>query len=210
MLRTGLVVVRRTTRVSASSSSIARVVSETAIATVCPAWIRPRAIFWPQTTITPVALARRAGPAANGNCTKLHTSPHGDEKWPPGEYTFRLPLTGLPVYVDHQEEQAAASGFVPGDIGAARRFAEVDGIGLVTLIEIHAPAVLWDLAAGRRTGLSIGYCLDPPPDGGPEWVYLREVSLTSQPGDPRARVVSSGRLALHNWEVLTGEFVPAC
>src|SRR5262245_45661415 len=59
MLRTGLVVVRRTTRVSVSSSSMARVVSETAMLRVCPAWVRPRAIFWPQTTITPVALARR-------------------------------------------------------------------------------------------------------------------------------------------------------
>lgn len=27
--------------------------------TVCPAWVRPRAIFWPQTMISPVAEARR-------------------------------------------------------------------------------------------------------------------------------------------------------
>src|SRR5215471_14776636 len=59
MLRTGVVVVRRTTRVSLSSSSMARVVSETATVRVCPAWLRPRAIFCPQTTMTPVAEARR-------------------------------------------------------------------------------------------------------------------------------------------------------
>jgi hypothetical protein len=54
-----VVVVRRTMRASASSSSIASVVSDTAMVRVCPAWMRPRAIFCPQTTITPVALARR-------------------------------------------------------------------------------------------------------------------------------------------------------
>jgi hypothetical protein len=59
MLRTDVVVVRRTTRGSASSNSIARVVSETWTVTVYPAWTRPRAIFRPQTTMTSVAEARR-------------------------------------------------------------------------------------------------------------------------------------------------------
>src|SRR5215472_7788329 len=67
MLRTALVVVRRTTRVSASSSSILSVVSLTAIATVCPAWVRPRAIFCPQTSITLVAEARRCGGRGGGS-----------------------------------------------------------------------------------------------------------------------------------------------
>ena len=61
MLRTGVAVVRRTTRVSAPSSSIASVVSETATVKVFPAWTRARATFCPQITITPVALERRCG-----------------------------------------------------------------------------------------------------------------------------------------------------
>ena len=59
MLRTGWVVVRRTTRVSPSASSMASVVSETWTVTVRWAWTRPRAIFWPQIMITPLFEARR-------------------------------------------------------------------------------------------------------------------------------------------------------
>ena len=59
MLRTGMVVVRLTMRVSPSSSSIASVVSETLMVTVWCWWTRPRATFWPQTMTTPVFEARR-------------------------------------------------------------------------------------------------------------------------------------------------------
>ena len=59
MLRTGWSVVRRTTRVSPSASSIASVVSDTCTVTVCSAMARPRATFWPATMITPVFEARR-------------------------------------------------------------------------------------------------------------------------------------------------------
>ena len=59
MLRTGSVVVRRMTRVSPSANSTARVVSETSTAPVWCWWMRPRAIFYPTTMITPVLLARR-------------------------------------------------------------------------------------------------------------------------------------------------------
>jgi hypothetical protein len=45
MLRTGWVVVRRTTRTSSSSSSIEKVVSETRTVTVWCLWTRPRAAF---------------------------------------------------------------------------------------------------------------------------------------------------------------------
>jgi hypothetical protein len=133
------------------------------------------------------------------------------ERWPQPEYTFQIPPTGLPLYIGHEEKWIDSSGMVPGEVGAARRFAEIDGVGLVTLIEVAADhaTLLWDVAEGRRSGLSIGGCLDPPPGGGPEWLYIREVSLTEHPADPRARVISSGELALRDWEVLTGEHVPA-
>jgi hypothetical protein len=96
---------------------------------------------------------------------------------------------------------------VPGDVGAARRFAEVDGLGVICLIEIAADyaGVLWDVAEGRRNGLSVTAHLVEPPGGGLEWVYFSEVSLTSTPRDPLARVVSSGQLALDDWRTLTGE-----
>jgi len=63
MLRTGIRVVRGTTVVSPSGSSIARLVSATCTLTVALAWVRPRGTFWPATTMTPVAEAR-AGPGS--------------------------------------------------------------------------------------------------------------------------------------------------
>ena len=59
MLRTGWVVVRRMVRVSSPPRSMVMVSSATWTVTICPAWIRPRAIFCPATMITPVLLARR-------------------------------------------------------------------------------------------------------------------------------------------------------
>src|ERR1700691_812838 len=59
MLRTGWVVVRRTVRLSWSSRSMVIVSAATWTVTVCPAWMRPRAIFCPATMMTPVLLARR-------------------------------------------------------------------------------------------------------------------------------------------------------
>ena len=50
----GLVVVRRTMWVSPSPSSIAKVVSETAMVRVRRAWARPTPTRWPQTETTPV------------------------------------------------------------------------------------------------------------------------------------------------------------
>jgi hypothetical protein len=46
MLRTGWVVALRTVRLSWSSRSMVIVSAATWTVTVCPAWIRPRAIFW--------------------------------------------------------------------------------------------------------------------------------------------------------------------
>src|SRR5215472_2641590 len=66
MLRTHVVVVRRTTRVSAPSNSTASAVSETATVRVCPAWLSPRVIFCPQTTVTPVAEPRRCTRTGGG------------------------------------------------------------------------------------------------------------------------------------------------
>ena len=57
-LRTGWVVVRRTTRVS-SGSSIVSVVSLTCTVTIARAWMRPRATFCPTTMMTPLLLATR-------------------------------------------------------------------------------------------------------------------------------------------------------
>jgi hypothetical protein len=130
------------------------------------------------------------------------------QEWPPDRYTFQLTDIGRPVYLDHEPDWLGASGYIPGDVGVCRRFAEVDGL-VIVLLEITAPAVLLDLAAGKRTGLSVTAHLDPPPDGGPDWVYIAEVSLTSRPKDPLARVVSTGLLALRDWETLTGEAVAA-
>jgi hypothetical protein len=59
MLRTGWCVALRTTRVSASGSSTARVISETSTVTVRYLCSRPSATFWPATMITPVFEARR-------------------------------------------------------------------------------------------------------------------------------------------------------
>ena len=59
MLRTGWAVVRRTVRLSLSSRSMVTVWSAAWTVTVCPAWMRPRAIFCPATMMTPVLLARR-------------------------------------------------------------------------------------------------------------------------------------------------------
>jgi hypothetical protein len=55
---TGRLVVRRTVRVS-PSSSIASVCSDTWTDTVRPAWTRPSETGWRQTVITPVALTVR-------------------------------------------------------------------------------------------------------------------------------------------------------
>ena len=59
MLRTGWSVVRLTTRVSFSGSSIAKVVSATCTVTVVRACSRPRATFCPATTMMPELEARR-------------------------------------------------------------------------------------------------------------------------------------------------------
>ncbi|HXZ72639.1 MAG TPA: hypothetical protein VEH31_17455 [Streptosporangiaceae bacterium] len=79
------------------------------------------------------------------------------EMWPPDRYTFRLPPCALPLYASHEEHRAVSSGFVPGDIGVARMFAEVEGLGLCVLAEVSGdhPGILWDLAEGRRNGLSV-------------------------------------------------------
>ena len=157
----------------------------------------------------------RGGPAAAGNLGVerwLCGVAASYEKWPQGEYTFQLPDWGLPVLVAHEDRRVVSSGEpAPGDVGAARRFAEVDGLGVVVLLELSAdyPSLLRDLAEERRTGLSVTAYVDPPPDGGPAWVYFSEVSLTEHPRDPLARVVSSGHLALGDWASLTGELAPA-
>ena len=75
MLRTAVSVVLRTTRVSPSVSSIARVVSETATVTVWCACPRPRATFWLATMITPVFEARRC--TRTGSVEGLGTGPTG-------------------------------------------------------------------------------------------------------------------------------------
>lgn len=152
----------------------------------------------------------RSGPAPAGNSAErwLCGIAASYEQWPPGEYRFQLPDWGLPVYADHREERHVSSGEpAPADVGAARKFHEIDGLGVVVLIEISAdyPGLLRDVAERKRTGLSVCAHLDEPPIGGPAWVYFSEVSLTDHPRDPLARVVSTGRLALGDWEALTGE-----
>jgi hypothetical protein len=118
-------------------------------------------------------------------------------KWPSTEYTFVLPVAALPVYYGHQEHLFAShGGRLDASIGTARLFHEVDGQGLITLIELGAR-----YAADPPRGLSIGYCLDPQPSG-PTQIYIREISLTSHPGDKDARVLSTGKLALADWELL--------
>jgi hypothetical protein len=133
------------------------------------------------------------------------------DRWPREEYSFRLPPCGIPLLLDHRERQIVTSGVAPGDVGVARRFAEIPDLGVVCLLEVSRshPTILWDIAEDRRSGLSVKAHLDPPPGGGPDWVYLREVSLTSAPADSRARVASSGVNALADWELLTGEVVAA-
>jgi len=57
-LRTGLLVVRVTVWVPPSLKPMVMVVVVTCTVTICPAQVRPREIFCPATTITPVALAK--------------------------------------------------------------------------------------------------------------------------------------------------------
>lgn len=157
----------------------------------------------------------RGGPAAAGNLGVerwLCGVAASYEKWPEDRFAFRLPVCGLPVYVGHEEKRIVSSGEpAPGDVGVARRFAEVEDLGVIVLIEIGAdyPSLLRDLTEERRTGLSVCAYLDPAPDGGPVRVYFSEVSLTEHPRDRLARVVSTGQLALDDWASLTGEPVPA-
>lgn len=168
-------------------------------------------------TVYRIPLPARSSPAT---AAPGHASPErwllglvaSHARWPADRYEFHLPQTGLPLFLDHQERLIDGSGMVDGDVGAARFFCEVADLGLIALIEVSAdhPYLLWDVAEGRRAGLSIGYALDTVPGGdGPEWLYVREVSLTSRPRDPLARVISSGQLALDDWAALSGEPVPA-
>jgi hypothetical protein len=155
----------------------------------------------------------RCEPAASGGTSVerwLFGLAASYERWPRDRYTFQVPGVGLPLYMSHTERRIVSAGVIDGDVGVARRFAEVDGLGLVVLLEVGPDymSVLRDVAEERCNGLSIGYCLDEPPGGGPEWLYTREISLTASPADPRARVISRGQGALHDWEVLTGEIVP--
>lgn len=129
------------------------------------------------------------------------------EEWPEDRFTWRLPEYGLPLRIDHEEEWIVPSGSAPGEVGAARRFADIGGL-VAVLLEITAAPVIWDLAEGRRRGLSVMAHVHEPPGGGPAWVYFSEVSLTSRPKDPLARVVSTGRLALADWRALTGDQGP--
>jgi hypothetical protein len=130
------------------------------------------------------------------------------EQWPADRFTFQLPDIGRPVFVEHREEMFVSSGMAAASVGTARRFAQVDGL-VIVLLEITEPSVLWDLAEGKRNGLSIKAHMDPPPTGGADWTYIAEVSLTARPKDPLARVVSTGQVALDDWLSLTGEAVPA-
>lgn len=130
-------------------------------------------------------------------------------KWPHGEYEFVLPHWALPLYYSHETQRFTGHGPVDASIGTCRLFTEVDGQGLVVLAEIGAdhPTLAWEVVSERRPdSLSIGYCLDPQDDG-PTRICLKEVSLTDQPGDTDARVLSTGRLALRDWELLTGESI---
>src|SRR6266540_3212466 len=87
MLRTGWVVVRRTTRTSLSPNWTASVVSETSVATVWCLCIRPRATFWPQTMTTPVLEARR--------CTRIGSG--GGPWWRAGRANTAQPCDLLGV-----------------------------------------------------------------------------------------------------------------
>jgi hypothetical protein len=95
----GMAVVRRTMWVSPSPSSIAKVVSDTAIVRVRRAWARPRLTRWPQTETVPVVdeaphpdrlecwPGRRAGrpgdlvSVTGPNDEVLRKAAHGDGTW---------------------------------------------------------------------------------------------------------------------------------
>jgi hypothetical protein len=129
------------------------------------------------------------------------------EEWPQDRFSFRLSGGGLPLFISHEEQFIHYSGTVPGDVGAARRLVELEGIGVVALIEVSAPAVLLDVAQGKRTGLSVCAHVDDEVPVGPAWVWFSELSLTEHPVDPLARVVSTGQVALDDWLALTGEVI---
>ena len=61
MLRTAWVVVRRIARVPSPPRSMVTVCPATWTVTICPAWMRPKALFCPTIMITPVLLAALDG-----------------------------------------------------------------------------------------------------------------------------------------------------
>jgi len=129
------------------------------------------------------------------------------EHWPAGEYEFQLPIVGLPLFHQHEAQRAVSSGMADASVGVARRFHEVPDLGVVCLIEVTSPSALFSIRQGRIAGLSVcAHMLDDEP---PVRVHFSEVSLTSTPADPPCRIVSHGRTALGDWELLTGETVPA-
>jgi hypothetical protein len=134
------------------------------------------------------------------------------EQWPQSRFQFVLPATGLPLFVRHEDTRFVSSGSVSGQVGAARYFAEISGLGVVCLIEVSAeyPSIMWDWAQGRQAGLSVtAHYLEDVPDGARSPVHFSEVSMCDSPRDPLAWVVSLGQMALDDWTVLTGEDAPA-
>jgi hypothetical protein len=135
------------------------------------------------------------------------------ESWPAGEYELVTPRTGLPLFHEHEERRVVSSGFARADLGAARRFHQVPDLGLVALIEVTSPSALFSIRQGELTGLSVCAHLDDGAD--PVRVHFSELSLTSRPADAPCRIISHGRTALCDWELLTGErpalrFAPLC
>jgi hypothetical protein len=156
----------------------------------------------------PAAVPHTAAPAAPSADRWALGLAASYQHWPQDRYEFRLPGTGLPLYAEHEYAWAVTSGFISAALGAARYFAEVDNVGLICLIEVESPSVMWDWARGVRAGLSVcAHHPDEAPDGGLIPVHFSEVSLAGTPTDPAARVVSLGQMALDDWQWLTHEEV---
>ena len=131
MLRTGVVVVRRTTRVSASSSSTARVVSDTCTVTVCPARARPRANLLAAdhdhaggagASLHPDRLGRRPGrwPGGAGAAQPGHLG--GGERVGPGaqQYPGGRVVEHQRVLLDADADQLSAEDLRGGAAGVGR------------------------------------------------------------------------------------------
>jgi hypothetical protein len=148
-----------------------------------------------------------------GVATCFGVRSHDGRIWQREEFDAWLRLEeAVPLRVDHAPLAIESNGTFVNDVGAARRFCPVTAPveGLLTLCEISpgpwGDALLEDLLLHQQRwhlpqyGMSLGA------------LHIRgeaampyEVSLTTRPGFPDAKVISVGERAMKTFEFLSGD-----